>query len=133
MTVKSVSGAQKSTRRETQLGPSGRKQRLERWRWLFDHFTICMHTKSLWFCSILCDSGLQPASLLCPWDSPGKNPGVGCHAFLQGIFPTQGSSPCLVSDVSYIGRQALYLEQSGKPISPYICNIKTKAKIRVSY
>ena len=22
-----------------------------------------------------------------------KNPGVGCHAFLQGIFPTQGSNP----------------------------------------
>ena len=21
----------------------------------------------------------QPAGLLCPWDSPGKNPGVGCH------------------------------------------------------
>ena len=26
-------------------------------------------------------------------DSPGKNtPGVGCHALLQGIFPTQGSN-----------------------------------------
>ena len=23
-------------------------------------------------------------------DSPGKNAGVGCHAFLQGIFLTQG-------------------------------------------
>ena len=23
-------------------------------------------------------------------DSPGKNPGVGCHALLQEIFPTQG-------------------------------------------
>ena len=23
-------------------------------------------------------------------DSPGKNSGVGCHALLQGIFPTQG-------------------------------------------
>ena len=30
--------------------------------------------------------------LLCPWDSPGKNTGVGCHALLQGIFLTQGSS-----------------------------------------
>ena len=27
--------------------------------------------------------------------SPGKNTGVGCHALLQGIFPTQGSNPCL--------------------------------------
>ena len=39
--------------------------------------------------------GLQPARLLCPWDSPGKNTGVGCHAILQGIFPTQGSNPHL--------------------------------------
>ena len=30
--------------------------------------------------------------LLCPWDSPGKNTGVGCHALLQGIFPTQASN-----------------------------------------
>ena len=34
--------------------------------------------------------GLKPARLLCPWDSPGKNPGVGSHALLQGLFPTQG-------------------------------------------
>ena len=26
------------------------------------------------------------ARLLCPWDYPGKNTGVGCHALLQGIF-----------------------------------------------
>ena len=26
-------------------------------------------------------------------DSPGKNTRVGCHALLQGIFPTQGSNP----------------------------------------
>ena len=25
-----------------------------------------------------------------PWDSPGKNTGVGCHFLLQGIFPSQG-------------------------------------------
>ena len=32
----------------------------------------------------------QPSRLLCPWDSPGKNTGVGCHFLFQGIFPTQG-------------------------------------------
>ena len=26
--------------------------------------------------------------VLNPWDSPGKNTGVGCHALLQEIFPT---------------------------------------------
>ena len=34
--------------------------------------------------------GLQPARLFCPWNSPGKNTGVGSHSLLQGIFPTQG-------------------------------------------
>ena len=34
--------------------------------------------------------GLQSARLLCPWKSPGKNTGVGCHSLLQGIFLTQG-------------------------------------------
>ena len=29
--------------------------------------------------------GLKPAWVLCPWDSPGKNTGVGCHDLLQGI------------------------------------------------
>ena len=45
-------------------------------------------------CSVVSTSlqpcGLQPARLLCPWDSPGKNTGMGCHFLLQGIFPTQG-------------------------------------------
>ena len=36
--------------------------------------------------------GRQPARLLCPWDSPGKNAGVGSHCLLQGIFLTQGSN-----------------------------------------
>ena len=44
-------------------------------------------------CSVVSDSlqphGLWPARLLCPWDFPGKNTGVGCHSLLQGIFLTQ--------------------------------------------
>ena len=39
--------------------------------------------------------GLQPARLLCPWDFPGNNTGVGCRA-LQGVFPTQESNPRLL-------------------------------------
>ena len=41
--------------------------------------------------------GLQPARLLCPWDFPGKNIGVGCHFLLQGIFLTQGANLCLLN------------------------------------
>ena len=47
-------------------------------------------------CSGVSDSlrprGLQPTRLLCPWNFPGKNTGVGCHFLLQGIFLTQGSN-----------------------------------------
>ena len=34
----------------------------------------------------------QPAMFLCPWNSLGKNTGMGSHSLLQGIFPTQGSN-----------------------------------------
>ena len=41
--------------------------------------------KSLQFGPTLCDpmDCSPPARLLCPWDSPGKNTGVGCHFLLQ--------------------------------------------------
>ena len=39
----------------------------------------------------------SPARLLGPWDSPGKDAGVGCHALLPGIFPTQGLKLVLLS------------------------------------
>ena len=45
-------------------------------------------------------------------DSPGKNSGVGCHALLQGIVPTQGSNPYLL-----YGKQILYhLSHQESPI-----------------
>ena len=38
-------------------------------------------------CSVVTDSlSMGATRLLCPWDSPGGNSGVGCHALLQGIF-----------------------------------------------
>ena len=37
----------------------------------------------------------QPTRLLCPWDSPSKNPGVGNCSLFQGSFPTQGWNPGL--------------------------------------
>ena len=50
-------------------------------------------------CPTLCDHmDYSPPvdRLLCPWDSPGKSTGVGCHFLLQGIFPTQASNPGLL-------------------------------------
>ena len=36
--------------------------------------------------------GLEPTRLLCPWNSPGKNTGVGSLSLIQGIFLTWGSN-----------------------------------------
>ena len=59
---------------------------------------VCVHTCSV--ASVMSNSlwlyELYFARLLCPWDSPGKNTGVVCHAFLQGIFLTQGLNPHLL-------------------------------------
>ena len=59
--------------------------------WLHACCAASVTSNSLWL------YGLQPARLLCPWDSPGKNTGVGHHALLQGIFPTQGSNSRLTT------------------------------------
>ena len=56
---------------------------------------VCAHvclvmSVSLW------PHGLQSARLCSSWNFPGKNTGVGCHFFLQGIFLIQGLNPHLL-------------------------------------
>ena len=47
-------------------------------------------------CLSLCDpTDCSPPGPTVHGDSLGKNSGVGCHALLQGILPTQGSNPGL--------------------------------------
>ena len=53
---------------------------------------------------------LWPTSLLYPWDSPGKNTGVGCHVLLQGISPTQRLNPSLL--------HPLHWQAGSFPLSP---------------
>ena len=61
--------------------------------------------------------GLLPARLLCPWDSPGKNTGVGSYALLQGIFLTQGSDSRLLCLLNWqVGSLLL-----APPEKPYTC------------
>ena len=68
----------------------------------------------------------QPTRRPRPWDSPGKNTGVGCHFLLQGIFPTQGSNPGLLHF-----RQTLYclLSQFGTSLFFHVvpCPVLTVA------
>ena len=62
--------------------------------------------------------GLQPARLLCPWDSPDKNTGVDCHVLHQVIFSTQGSNPRVLR-LLYWQVDSLPLALSGKPNELY--------------
>ena len=59
----------------------------------------------------------QPTRLLCPWDFPGKNTGVGCHFLLQGVFLTQGSNSCLL----HRQEASLLLSHLGIPIRIHMC------------
>ena len=57
----------------------------------------CMRAKSFQLCLTLCDPmDYSPPGSSVHGDSPGKNTGVVCRAFLQGIFLTQRSNPCLL-------------------------------------
>ena len=48
-------------------------------------YTIAAAAKSLQSCPTLRPHRQQPTRLPRPWDSPGKNTGVGCHFLLQCI------------------------------------------------
>ena len=56
-----------------------------------------LSAKSLQSCPTLCDPMDWSLPGSCPWDSPGKNIGVGCHFLLQGIFLTQGDDRVLLT------------------------------------
>ena len=60
---------------------------MENFGWVLYIFDGCFIS-----CSVMSNSlhphGLQPARLLSPWDSPGRNTGVSGHSLLQGVFLT---------------------------------------------
>ena len=57
---------------------------------------VCLFLATKSCTTLLWPHGLQPIMFLCPWDFPGKNTEVGCHFFLQGIFPIQRLNLCLL-------------------------------------
>ena len=65
---------------------------------------VCM-LSTLW--TVACQA---PLSIL----FPGKNTRVGCHFLLQGIYPTQGSNPCL-SHLLHWQLDSLPLHHLGSP------------------
>ena len=68
---------------------------------MLSHFSPLQLFATLWTAA---------SRLLYPWDSPGKNTGVGCHALLQGIVPTQESNLLLLG--------LLYWQVGSLPLVP---------------
>ena len=82
---------------------------------------LCVLCLLAQWCLTLCDPvDYSPPGSSVRADSPGKNTGVGCHALLQGIFPTQGLNPhllhcrqilyCLRCQVSPLPNSCLFQE-----------------------
>ena len=76
---------------------------------MLTHFSRVQLFAALW--TVACQAPLSMG------DSPGKNTGVGCHALLQRIFPTQGLNLSLLHC-----RRILYpLITREAPISCLVC------------
>ena len=76
-----------------------------------DVWCVCVYMSACLHLHLVVSDSLQshrlkPTRLLCPWNFPGKNTGMGCHFLLKGIFPTQGLNLHLL--LSCIGMWILY-------------------------
>ena len=67
----------------------------------------------------------QPTRLFCPWDSPGKNTGVGCHFLIWGNLPDPGIKPMSTVFPALVGG-FFTTEPSGKPtnLNLSICDLR---------
>ena len=84
---------------------------------------MSLMSSALWVC--VCECSVVSESFVTLWavacqdplsmDFPGKDIGVGCHFLLQGIFPTQGSNPCLLCLLHWQA-SSLLLTPPKKPI-----------------
>ena len=94
----------------SQLSPF-RQPRPEVWQQHSPGCTVlCLVAQS---CPTLCNPKDCSPSGSSDGNSPGKNTGVGCHALLQGILPTQG-----LNLVSHTAGRVFTTEPLGKPKNP---------------
>ena len=81
---------------ESNLNPKSLEKLPSFWNKKYIFYQFCLCSSFPWSTLISWISRLLSTSLLCPWDFPGKNIGVGCHFLLQRIFPTQRPNPNLL-------------------------------------
>ena len=76
---------------------------------------VCVCVKLLQLYLTICDPlDCKSTRLLCPWDTSGKNTGVGSMPSSRGIFPTQGLNPHHIHLLHW-QEGSLPLTPSGKP------------------
>ena len=98
----------------------GRRKRIQDYEFhIYVCLCVCVRARvcalSAQSCLTLRPHGLKPARLLCPWDFPGKNTGVGCHFLIQRIFPTQKIKPVSPASPAVAG-EFFTTAAPGKPI-----------------
>ena len=80
--------------------------KIKHWNWLNPRMCVCVLR-----CSVISDSlrphGLYPARFLCPWESLGKNTGVGSHSLLQAVFLTRDQTQVSCIKLWMVLRRAL--------------------------
>ena len=64
-----------------------------------------------WFSLSVMPDSLWSHGLLCSWNCPGKNTGVGSHSLLHSTFLTHGSNP----DLPHRRLTLYYLSHQGSP------------------
>ena len=66
----------------------------------------------------------EPGGLLCPWDFPGKDTGVGCHFLLQDL-PNPGIEPTSPA----LSGEFFTTEPPGKP--PVDCSVQSLSRVQL--
>ena len=84
-------------------------------------------------CLTLCDPmDCSPSRLLCPWNSPGKNTGLGYHSLLQGNLPKpriKPGSPALQASLPFEppGKESVL---TGGSVKTQMTGSKTQSQIQ---
>ena len=101
-------------------------------RYLYTYVHVCVGAKLLQSCLTLCSPmDCSPLGSSVHGDPPGMNTGVGCHALLQGIFPTQELNQHLLC---LLHRQvgSLLLAPPGKPIHVHSSHVHNSHKVKTT-
>ena len=67
------------------------------------NFRVSVEFSSVQYTHSVMSDSLRPSRLLCPWDFPGKDIGVGSHVLPQGIFLIQGIEPVSLASPALAG------------------------------